>query len=350
MSGTSSRLSSLSDPVSEQSNTSNQFVGTKLYRTDHLSSAKIFIDRLKADLWPAHVHSFVSNLTQNLILESVLAFSPEPQTTSSANDGNTLSTATTALRDSATLLAGEVKKYALSQEVMWMRFNTKVLEVFQHEALSECVDERFLITVGPTSPTNHWLSMPKPDVMFGIAVQDADVEVSFTDAVLKELKGLHGLEPFASPTATNMAFPCVIYEAKPDTGVLMAAENQAAHGAAKALAMLKTLTDSYQSLPGAQATPQLPVVVLCSVGPIWEAFVAFELRPQEIKSRTSPTTGCAIPTARDGTHLVRIWGGFVDTPEVMFQLQLLLQRVLQWILNTWRPTMLGMLDALRARP
>jgi hypothetical protein len=167
-------------------------------------------------------------VTQHLILESLLAFIPTPPT-SSANPGDTPSSSI-ALKDSATSLAGEVKKYALSQEVRWMRFNTKVLEVLQHEALSDCVDQRFVIPVGPTSATNHWLSTPMPDIMYGIAVQDADVEVSFTDAALKELKRLHGLEPFASPTATNMAFPCIIYEAKPDTGVLLAGENQPAHG------------------------------------------------------------------------------------------------------------------------
>jgi hypothetical protein len=47
----------------------------------------------------------------------------------------------------------------------------------------------------------------------------------------------------ASPffSVPELVFPCLIYEAKSDTGLPVVAQNEVAHGAAKALAMVQSL-------------------------------------------------------------------------------------------------------------
>lgn len=233
-----------------------------------------------------------------------------------------------------------------------MSYNMEVLNMFNHKHISSCIEEAFDVPVGPNSRFGLPLLTPTPDLAFGLAVQDADVEFSFTDVVLKDLRRVHGVQPFPSTDGRDLAFPCIIYEARSDCGNLLVAGNSVAHGAAKALAMAQTLRDSYESVTGTQAPPRLPVIAICSMGDVWEVFLAFDLQSEEIPSRTDPHTGSTFPVARDGVHLVRVWLGAVtpnggDDTQGMFQLKLLLQRVLQWTLHTWRPNILGMLDALR---
>lgn len=69
----------------------------------------------------------------------------------------------------------------------------------------------------------------------------------------------------------HLAFPAIVYECKSDSSSIYFAENQAAGGAAKALRMLEGLYEAAECT----SEEKLPVMALCSQGPLWEVWVAF---------------------------------------------------------------------------
>jgi hypothetical protein len=112
--------------------------------------------------------------------------------------------------------------------------------------------------------------------------------------------------------------------------------------------MVQTLRDSYLHIHGAPAAPRLPIIVICSEGCIYEVLLAFNLEEEELPLQQGPDADLKTWEVDPGIHLVRVWLGAVDELETMYALQLLLQKIKRWILGTWRPTVLGMLGAVKA--
>jgi hypothetical protein len=300
------------------------------YRNYNLHLARIFINEMAEEYRPPYVRAFSDSLTYH---EPDSALGEESSPSLVPHDS---------LRSTAAALADEAKRCRLQKKSRWVNFARRVFSVLDHPLLSRCQHRRFdgqasLVSGYPLYPST-------PDLAFGLAIPDPQ-EPSLSLDSLIELNRLYGIQPFSLPAYPDLAFPCLIFEAEPDTGCSVAAENRAAHGAAKALAMVKTLADSYRRVGGAQSSPRLPVVVVCSVGSLYEVFVAFDLSAEELTISMSPH---AALTVWPGIHLVGIWAGKVDYTEMMLQLQLLLHRLLRWILETWRPTIVGMLDTVRA--
>jgi hypothetical protein len=148
--------------------------------------------------------------------------------------------------------------------------------------------------------------------------------------------------PCQSPNVSGLVFPCLIFEAKSELGNIYEAQNQAAHGAAKALAMVRALKDRYRRSPRAAARPprSLPVVVICAQGHLWEVSVAFDLHDQVAASEDG--------SAPSAIHIVSIWAGSIASTNGMLYIQSILFRLLLWMLGTWRPAILGMLDIIKA--
>lgn len=140
------------------------------------------------------------------------------------------------------------------------------------------------------------LRTPRPDAAYGLklvqeAQGDADLESTADDAdrrhsAARRMRALPVLsEQFvdemavlarvhANPntiSARKYAFPSIIFEAKTEMGSLVHAENQAAGAAAKALMMLRNL----RVAAGRPAASNLPVVVVCSVGFIYELLIGY---------------------------------------------------------------------------
>jgi hypothetical protein len=230
-----------------------------------------------------------------------------------------------------------------------MDFNKNVLSPLDDDTLVTTQDVRFDAQVNPTSTSNIRLSTPVPDILFGLATvrRSLDQADPLSSSVLVHLMTTSGIEPFITPGRTDLAFPCIIYEAKSDTENLVAAENQVSHGAAKALAMIRSLRDAYHDLGGARVSERLPVIAICSQGPIYEVFVAFELHAEDLPLREGNQPS-ARSTAMLQVHLVEIWTGSVHRAEVMLQFQTLLRRVLSWITTTFRPTIINMINAVSA--
>ncbi|PWN18147.1 hypothetical protein BCV69DRAFT_86321 [Microstroma glucosiphilum] len=323
---------------SRSSSRSSEDIRPVTYRTYALSSAMIFINELDREDCPLRIRTFVDGLLSPTTV-STLGNDPSP----SLAPLDAVST-NTSLRSTAAALANEGKQCRLKEKAEWMDFARRVFSVFNRPLLYSCQSRNFDVRVSLGSGSHLHLSAPKPDLTFGLAIPQIHAP-SLSLVPLVELNDFYGLQPFSSPARPDIAFPFLIFEAKTDCGNMVAAENQAAHGAVKALAMMKTLDDIHRRVGGAQASPRLPVVVICSVGSLYEVFVAFDLSTEEFPTSMSPT---AALTLRPGIHLVEIWAGKVDYAETMLQLQLLLHRLLGWVLERWQPAIVGILNTVRA--
>jgi hypothetical protein len=299
------------------------------YRTNYLRPADIFIERLPRRAWPRDIETLVASLEHPALDPSSSVL---PRLNALTNDP---------LRGTAAALAERARRYRSKGESEWMDFNKNVLSPLDDDdRLVRSQDVRF------DSTSNIRLTTPVPDLCFGLATNEAPLDQAnpLSDKLLEYLMTASGIEPFITSERHDFAFPCVIYEAESDAGNLYAAENQVSKGAAQALAMIRSLRDVYQNLGlgGARTSERLPVIAMCSQGPIYEVFVAFDLHAEELPVREG------IATARPGVHLVEIWTGSVHRAEVMYQFQTLLQRVLNWILATFRPAIINMINTVKA--
>lgn len=298
----------------------------------------IFVNALDREYCPPRIRSFIDGLISP---PTVSTLSGEPSSSSAPlgamnND--------TSLRSTAAALADEAKQCRLQEQVKWMDLAKRVFGVLEHPLLHGCQDRNFDVRVSLGNDSHLYPSTPRPDLTYGLAIPQMQAP-SLSLAPLVQLNNLYGVQPFSSPARPDLAFPFLIFEARTDSGNIVAAENQAAHGAAKALAMVETLVETHRRYGGAQASPRLPVVVICSAGSLYEVFVAFELSTEEMPTSMSPR---ALLAVRPGVHLVEIWAGKIDYTDTMLQLQLLLRRLLRWILETFKTAIVDMLDAVRA--
>ncbi|PWN22487.1 hypothetical protein BCV69DRAFT_297775 [Microstroma glucosiphilum] len=316
------------------------------YRKLNLRSAEIFVTKLQREQWPDHIKDVADQLTRNLVSETARITNKE--------SSSSLSPREVAERDTAAALAHEVAQCNLLPEPHWISLNWRVFSVFREEELFSSLSQRFEVPIGPVSYGDWHLSTPKPDITIGLATDEhcafglstAQARV-LSQKFLSDLMALRDIHPFIAPVCTELVFPCLISVTKDYSGSLYAAENQAAHGAAKALAMVQSLRDSYLRGPDTQVTPRLPTIVICSQGCLFEVLVAFDVRREELPLQQGPVADSTRSVVNPGVHLVRVWVGAADELETMYQFQLLLQRIKRWILDTWRPTVLGMLEAVK---
>lgn len=341
----SSRGSGSARP-STSSSLSSQYVSSFLYRKSNLSSAEIYVSELERRFWPRYIRDIVDTFTRDL--------APAYMRIRNTEVSSSLSQAEIAMRDTATVLAAEVAQRNTRLDSGWISVHQRVFGVFSNEALYKYENQRFEVQVGPQSINGSFLSIPVPDTTIGLAVKGRYYRVPtarapvLSDNFLSVIVRLRNIQPYVAPTATDLAFPCLIFEAKSQSGTLLAAANQAAHGAAKALAMVQTLRDSYLGIPGAPAAPRLPAIVICSQGCIYEVFLAFTLEEEDLPLQQGPDANLSMAEVDPGTHLVRVWLGAADNLEDMYVFQLLLQNIQRWVLSTWMPTVLGMLEAIKA--
>jgi hypothetical protein len=304
-------------------------VGSGEYRDFNLRSANVFVHELEPEHWPLDIRTFVDHL---LAVEKEQIGTTTAETLVMPNN----------LEDTCAALAPQANRKNLELETAWMDFHKLVLGLFHHENISWRQGRRFDAQVGPSSDsdTDQGLSTPMPDLMYGLAVSMTQKHIISEAPVLSNRCGIQ-----SSPTQDrqDLAFPCVIFEAKSDSGSLLAAENQAALAAAKALSMLETLKVV------AGASYRLPTFVICTQGSIYEVFVAFHLCADDIATRPGSKvySGPAYPL-QVGVHLVQIWLGDLRRAEAMSQFQRLWYSVNLWIVNTWRPTIVEMLEAVDA--
>lgn len=190
------------------------------------------------------------------------------------------------------------------------------------------------------------MSVPKPDLGFGLTVRDDADDTDPEDCryppllqpQLTHLQIGMRIHPWPSPRLPELAFPAVVYECKSDSSSILYAENQAAGGAAKALCMLEDLR---KLVP--EEFDKVPVIALCSQGPIWKVFVAFrkDSVPQrgivssedQLLSRpfNAMQTYLALPK-----HLGRIWSGDISDKWNLFQLQVIIIRISAWLSGEYR--------------
>lgn len=308
---------------------------TNRYRSINLAAAGIIINEL-VEQWPRHVQSFIGTLTDNLKSEA-LAASSMAGPSSLAHP----------LRDIAVTLARDAMRYALSSESSWMDYNKRVLDVFSDDYLRRVADQRFDVEIGPTTDGGQYLSTPIPDLTFGLVTTihrpgqpDMPLDLSFLESLIT--RGIQAL-PSRSAASYMPAFPCIVFEAESQFTSIYGAENRVANGAAKSLAMVETLTDAYNGVVDVQTSPQLPTIAICSQGSFYKVFVGFDLRPG------AHTIGDGDePFLFPGIHLIKIWAGDVDDETSMMELQLLLRRILSWLRSTWRPTIIRMLNTIKA--
>jgi hypothetical protein len=305
------------------------------YRRGNLSLAGIFINEMHENQLPPNIRLFVRSLC-----EPKKAVAPE------AAAGAASSSISDPLREGAKTLAMQARKCTLRSKPEWMDVSKCLLDVLNHSSLASCQKESFDVPVGPVGTSRFELATPEPDLAFGLATTSfrPGRPSSPLDAHwLVDLPFQQGIDAFPSRSenAVGPAFPCILLETRAEYDNLFEAENRAAYAAAKVLAMAQTLIDGYSRAAGAQP-PALPVINICSQGCHYEVSVAFDLQtPIRTNSEGRPEF------ASPGVHMVRIWAGAVDLSKTMFEFQILLQRVLDYVLHTWRPTILRMLEMVR---
>lgn len=335
-SSSSSTASSSSHPAGSSSSTASKYVTTNRYRTVNLAAAGIIINEV-VEQWPRHVQSFISTLTDNLESEALAALGMAGP-----------SSLAHPLRENATTLAKDAMRYALSSQSSWMDYHKRLLDVLSHDSIRRVADQRFDAEVGPTAEAGQYLSIPVPDLTFGLVTTvhrpgqpDRPLDLSFLESLMTT-RGIRAL-PSRSAASNVPAFPCIVFEAVSQYRSVFGAENQIANGAAKSLAMVQTLTDTYNQIVGVQTSPELPTIGICSQGSYYKVFVVFDLR-------SASQTSCDGDEAflHPGIHLIQIWAEDVVKAISMMQLQLLLQRISRWIHSTWRPTITGMLSTIQA--
>lgn len=211
--------------------------------------------------------------------------------------------------------------------------------------------------VGPLPAEGKSLSTPKPDVGVGLKVMSArdfyramrstytaDAVLSMT--VLDDLYADSETRLIASPSPglAEMAFPFLVYEAKPDSSPLLYAENQAAGGVAKCLALQR------QVWHPSMASPPLAFAI-CSQGAFWEVFVCYldEENDEYVCPILTLTLTLSIYAliCYPFQHLVKV-GKLLDIQDDLdnLQLQLMLGRIRTWALQTYRP---AIIDALTTK-
>ncbi|PWN21492.1 hypothetical protein BCV69DRAFT_282215 [Microstroma glucosiphilum] len=306
------------------------------YRNISLRSVRIFINELQPEHWPLDIRTFVEQL---LAVEDVV------------EDTDTVSAVPLVLpdnlRNTCAALSRQASRCQAGPKPGWMRLAREMLGFHDHPYISVYENETIDVQADLTSENSEPLSTPTPDLIFGLAVFDSQGSQSpapiLSTKLLARLGPLCGVQSFPRQDVRDIAFPCVIFEAESDSGTLLAAENRAAHAAANALIMLKNLTAV------AQAPHRLPMVVICSQGSIYEVLVSFELQADEIPPTTDPSVGWGRHRRpKSGIQLVEIWTGNVRRAEVMLEFQKIWYRVMRWVLNTWRPTIIRMLDDIKA--
>ncbi|PWN23872.1 hypothetical protein BCV69DRAFT_296181 [Microstroma glucosiphilum] len=322
---------------------SDEYVGSADYRRDNLRAKAIFVHGMQHTQCPPRIRAFIDLLTRNLDIEAIRAVDVE---------------AVSALvicpqRDTAAALASQVRKYRYENKAEWMKFHELIFAALAHPSIARCEKQTFDVELGPSSDRVRYLAPPKPDLVFGLACPDylhrapsSCLDHLFLVAIRE--RGIQAF-PVVSKNYTGPAFPCVLFEAATNFDRLMTAENRAAHGAAKALALMQSLRESYYHTVGTHISAPLPMVVICSQGDVYEVFIAFVLQKEEVTVSTHPYAAFLdIPYSKPGVHLVKIWLGNVDSTKMVYQLQLLLQRLLHWILQVWRPTIMSMLETIKA--
>lgn len=127
------------------------------------------------------------------------------------------------------------------------------------------------------------LSVPKPDLSFGLRPEESAHSTAsdlphlasvLSEDFLEAARIRLGLHPWPSPSLPEVAFPCLVFEAKSDSSALFFAENQATGGAAKALSMLHGLQQCFEESDGGKPSG-LPVLVWCTQGSLWEFLIAY---------------------------------------------------------------------------
>lgn len=343
----SSRPSSAGSLDSQQSSASNK-VGDTSYRNISLRSAGVFVNELESEHWPSDRRTFVEHL---LAVEDVVGDAVEDVVENAVENSDVSSAMSLVLPEDLQTICATLSRQAIScqagSQSGWMRLARDMLGLYAHPHIFVHENGRMDVQASPISMNRERLSTPTPDLVFGLAVLESQDLPSpapaLSEEVLVRLISLCGIQPFPVQAERAIAFPCVVFEAKSDSATLLAAEYQAAHAAAKALSMLETL----KVVAGASC--RLPTVVVCSQGSIYELLVSFELHAEELPTVTDPFAGWGRNRRpKSGFHLVEIWTGNVRRAEVMLTFQKIWYRVMRWVLNTWRPTILQMLDAVRA--
>lgn len=120
------------------------------------------------------------------------------------------------------------------------------------------------------------LNNPKPDLAYGLAYEDEDSQEpeahhwALTVERLSTLAALPSARLRFSPSEKeDIVFPALIYEAKSDSNPLLWAENQAAVGATRCLALLKDLN----GISG-NVGPSAIVAMVTSAGSTWQIHLA----------------------------------------------------------------------------
>ncbi|PWN86668.1 hypothetical protein FA10DRAFT_270040 [Acaromyces ingoldii] len=150
---------------------------------------------------------------------------------------------------------------------------------------------------------------------------------------LNALSLRHAIPPWPSPGIQELAFPCIILEAKSDSQPLLYAENQAAGETATCLKMIERLEEVYFNTNGQRFSP-LSVLAICSEGPTFETLIAFQ----------SDISDASIA---QNIHLVTIWKGDITDYWNLFLLLLLSKRASSWVEERFRPSVVAMLEGLR---
>ena len=128
------------------------------------------------------------------------------------------------------------------------------------------------------------LAAPKPDMGFGLRTQQSSQQylreqhseaAVLSRSYLNALSLRHAIPPWPSPGIQELAFPCIILEAKSDSQPLLYAENQAAGGTATCLKMIERLEEVYFNTNGQRFSP-LSFLAICSEGPTFAILIAFQ--------------------------------------------------------------------------
>lgn len=274
-----------------------------------------------------------------------------------------------ALERAARLRDQDVSRCSMQHERRWMmKVNEPVLQLFEDGVseglLSVNSDYEWANGRDLMHDRRDELNNPKPDMAYGLAAAVKDKSPNRADwdplsiSVLEELACDPAIRLIYSPSEReDIIFPALIYEAKSDSNPILWAENQAAVGAARALAILEDLR-RVSGLGEESARPT--VVCLASAGPLWRVFIAMsegarglesseivshEARQLFCKAETFLTPVCALSVSFQ--HIYPVHPGFLISDEMQrFRLQVILVNLRRWLLGTYKDFVTQQLKAI----
>ncbi|CAO1634846.1 unnamed protein product [Jaminaea pallidilutea] len=238
-----------------------------------------------------------------------------------------------------------IERCRLKHERRWMRkVNEPMFAAFEDAAEQEMltVNEDYewvsgedLMPIGAESLNN-----PKPDIAYGLAYEEQDGDETQTESPQLSIERLSALSalPHArlrySPSEKeDILFPALIYEAKSDSNPIMWAENQAAVGVTRCLALLRDL-DAVSGNVG----PPAVVAMVTSAGSTWQIHLA-----TWVDGRGSTSWK---------VHIYPITAGFFIHKETdRFRLHLTLLRLRTWLTTehrAWVTHRLSLVSSLAA--